>query len=160
MTSGPMLPQPDDGPPPALRIDTYPSASMAVKPAAIAMIVYNALSAVHGLLAIPFVVAYRAFIDEMAKQTPELRDIAELLHRPAVVVTVVALLVVGLLASILGIVGGVCMLRVRGYGLAMTAAIVTMVSPGGCCCVIGIAIGIWAMVVLMKPEVQSAFNRQ
>jgi len=38
--------------------------------------------------------------------------------------------------------------------VASILAMVPCISP---CCLLGIPIGIWALVVLMKPEVQQAF---
>jgi hypothetical protein len=53
--------------------------------------------------------------------------------------------------------GAVQMLRLRGYGYAMTATIVAMV-PCSACCILGLPFGIWGLVVLMKPEVKDAFR--
>ena len=41
--------------------------------------------------------------------------------------------------------------------MAVVASIVAMIPCIGPCCLIGIPIGIWSLVVLMKPEVQQAF---
>jgi hypothetical protein len=49
------------------------------------------------------------------------------------------------------------MKKLERYGLAMTASILAML-PCSLCCVLGLPIGIWALVVLMKPEVKSAFH--
>jgi hypothetical protein len=53
--------------------------------------------------------------------------------------------------------GGVNMKKLENYGMAMAASIVAML-PCSACCVIGLPIGIWAVVVLSKPEVKSAFH--
>jgi hypothetical protein len=50
--------------------------------------------------------------------------------------------------------------KLESYGLVMTATILSMlpcVTPS-CCCVVGLPIGIWILVVLSKPEVKSAFH--
>jgi hypothetical protein len=44
------------------------------------------------------------------------------------------------------------------HGLALAAAIVAMVPCVSPCCWLGLPIGIWAVVVLSKPEVKSHFN--
>jgi hypothetical protein len=69
-------------------------------------------------------------------------------------------LVVAALVIILGAVmifGGMKMRQLQSYGLAMTASILGML-PCTCCCIIGLPIGIWSLVVLMKPEVKAAFR--
>ena len=53
--------------------------------------------------------------------------------------------------------GAIKMLRLQNYGMAMAAAIVAMV-PCQCCCLLGLPFGIWALVVLNKPEVKSQFG--
>lgn len=53
--------------------------------------------------------------------------------------------------------GGMQMRELRSYGLAMTSSILAVIPCFGCC-LIGIPIGIWAIVVLMKPEVKEAFQ--
>lgn len=52
--------------------------------------------------------------------------------------------------------GAIKLLRLQNRGLAMAGAIVAML-PCQCCCVLGLPFGIWALVVLSKPEVKSAF---
>jgi hypothetical protein len=53
--------------------------------------------------------------------------------------------------------GAIKMLRLQGYGLAVAATIIAML-PCQCCCVLGLPFGIWALVVLNKPEVKSQFG--
>jgi len=50
------------------------------------------------------------------------------------------------------------MKELRNWTLAMVASILAMVPCIGACCLIGIPIGIWSLVVLMKPEVKAAFT--
>ncbi len=55
--------------------------------------------------------------------------------------------------------GALKMRRLESYGLAMTASILAVIpcfSP--CCGIPGIPLGIWALVVLSKPEVRAAFH--
>src|ERR1035437_2231164 len=53
--------------------------------------------------------------------------------------------------------GGLSMKKMRRYGLAMTGAICAML-PCSCCFLVGLPIGIWALVVLLRPEVKAAFR--
>jgi hypothetical protein len=63
----------------------------------------------------------------------------------------------GLLASGVIIYGALQMMRLKSYRLAMTSSILAMI-PCHICCFAGLPIGIWALIVLMKPEVKSAFS--
>ncbi len=55
--------------------------------------------------------------------------------------------------------GAMQMRQVKSYGLSLTAAIITAFPLcTTCCCLFGMPIGIWAIVVLMKPEVKAAFQ--
>jgi hypothetical protein len=57
------------------------------------------------------------------------------------------------------LVGAIKMIKLRSRGLAMTAAILAIIPClESCCCVLGIPFGIWALVVLNKPEVKDAFR--
>ena len=70
----------------------------------------------------------------------------------------------GIVGAIIGFIfgfviafGGMKMRKLQSYGLSMTAAILAML-PCSCCCIIGLPVGIWALVVLMKPEVKAAYR--
>ena len=65
---------------------------------------------------------------------------------------------IAILVSVFILVGALKMKKLQGYGLAMTASILAMIPCLSPCCVIGLPIGIWALVVLSKPEVKSAFH--
>jgi hypothetical protein len=55
--------------------------------------------------------------------------------------------------------GGLQMTKFRMYGLAIAASIVaTIPCFSCCCCVIGLPVGIWALVVLSRQEVRAAFH--
>ena len=65
--------------------------------------------------------------------------------------------IVGLLISGVILFGAIKMKKLESYGLAMTASILAML-PCSACCLVGLPIGIWSLVVLCKPEVKSAFH--
>ena len=44
------------------------------------------------------------------------------------------------------------------FGLAVVSAIIGCLPIGGCCCCLGLPVGIWALTVLYKPDVRSAFT--
>ena len=60
--------------------------------------------------------------------------------------------------SIVVLVGAIQMLRLRTHSLALVGAITAMINIGNCCCLLGLPIGIWSLVVLLRPEVKSAFE--
>jgi hypothetical protein len=66
--------------------------------------------------------------------------------------------IIALLLSGLIFFGAMKMKKLESYGLAMAASIIAMIPCLSPCCLIGLPIGIWAVVVLVKPEVKSAFH--
>jgi hypothetical protein len=72
---------------------------------------------------------------------------------------------VGIVAGIIGLAVGVVILmgalkmkNLTSYGFAMTSAILAMVPCVSPCCLVGLPIGIWAVVVLTDPAVKAAFR--
>lgn len=70
--------------------------------------------------------------------------------------------------DVLILVGALKMMRLESYGLAMTASILAMIphTCGGCCLAfglpqwfLGLAFGIWSVVVLSDAHVRNAFQR-
>ena len=66
--------------------------------------------------------------------------------------------ILGILFGAVIIFGAMKMRSLQGYGIAMTAAVLAMLPCTYCCCPAGLAAGIWALVVLMKPEVKAAYR--
>ncbi|MCC6127076.1 MAG: zinc ribbon domain-containing protein [Pirellulales bacterium] len=64
----------------------------------------------------------------------------------------------GLGLSVLVFVGGLKMKKLENYGLSMAASIVAVIPCFSPCCLVGIPIGIWALVVLNDPYVKSSFK--
>ena len=54
--------------------------------------------------------------------------------------------------------GGMKMQKLQSYNLAMAAAVLAVVPCVSPCCIVGIPFGIWALIVLLKPEVKAAFT--
>ncbi len=62
------------------------------------------------------------------------------------------------LANLVVLAGGIQMLRAKSRGLAMLSSVLAMIPcVTSVCCLLGVPIGIWALVVLGKPEVKAAF---
>lgn len=70
----------------------------------------------------------------------------------SILISILALAVAAVL-----IFGGLKMKSLQSYGLAMAATILAMVPCLTPCC-LGIPFGIWALVVMLKPEVKAAFG--
>ena len=54
--------------------------------------------------------------------------------------------------------GSMKMKTLHSFGLSMTSSILAMIPCISPCCLMGLPIGIWAIVVLNKPEVKTAFR--
>ena len=70
-----------------------------------------------------------------------------------IVSSIVTIAVAGLILY-----GAMKMKKLEGYGWAITASILALVPCVSPCCLVGAPFGIWALVVLAKPEVKSAFH--
>lgn len=64
----------------------------------------------------------------------------------------------GLALAILILVGGIKMRKLENYGLSMAGAIVAVLPCYSLCCLIGMPMGIWAIVVLCDAQVKAAFK--
>ena len=60
--------------------------------------------------------------------------------------------------GVIVLIGAAKMQKLQNYQFALTASIVAMVPCISPCCVFGLPFGIWALVVLNKPEVKSRFG--
>jgi len=74
---------------------------------------------------------------------------------------------IGIAFDILGIVlagfivyGAMQMKDLKNHTMALLAAIIVMVPFLSPCCVVGLPVGIWALVILVKPEVKAAFAQK
>ena len=54
--------------------------------------------------------------------------------------------------------GALKMKNLQSYGLSMAAAIIAVIPCCGPCVCLAIPVGVWALVVLNKPEVKAAFT--
>jgi hypothetical protein len=61
-------------------------------------------------------------------------------------------------AYVFALFGLIRMVQLRSWGIALAGVILAMINPGGtCCCCLTLPFGVWAIVVLAKPEVKAAF---
>ena len=66
--------------------------------------------------------------------------------------------ILGLVLSVVIVMGALKMKKLESYTFAIIATIIAMVPCISPCCIVGLPIGIWALVVLNKPEVKGAFS--
>lgn len=64
----------------------------------------------------------------------------------------------GLLCSAVMILAGIKMMTLGSYGLCMTGSITAMLPCVIPCCILGLPVGIWSIVVLNRPDVKAAFR--
>lgn len=65
---------------------------------------------------------------------------------------------VAALVSVLMIAGSRHMLALQSYRLAMTAAVLTAIPCVTPCCLVGQVAGLWAILILVQPDVRTAFH--
>lgn len=66
--------------------------------------------------------------------------------------------ILGLGMAVVILLGALKMKKLQSHSFAMVAAIVAMIPCVSPCCLLGLPIGIWALVVLNKPEVKAGFQ--
>ena len=66
--------------------------------------------------------------------------------------------IIGILIGVLIIYGAMQMRKLESYGLAVAVSIIAMIPCISPCCLLGLPIGIWSLVVITKPEVKAAFS--
>lgn len=131
-------------------------ALQAVKGPAIALMIIAGLGAAYyGLSGIFTLITGGAmFHQELPPNiSPQVRELIQGMQGPMIGVGNLVI------AALNGLVffGALKMLRLQSHGLAVTAAVIAML-PCQCCCVLGLPFGIWALVVLNRPEVKSQFS--
>ncbi len=62
------------------------------------------------------------------------------------------------ISAVIVLIGSIYMIRLKSYRSAMTAAIVSSIPCCSPCLFLGIPFGIWAIVVLARPDVKSRFQ--
>lgn len=156
---------------------SHEQAANAVKGPAIALIVTGVLSLLVGLwllIQAAVILGNPALVEEQLKQAVEeqQKNVApdeppppDPFQDPELMKGIMAVLGPGLLGlgglgvltSIVVIIGGAKMLGLRSIGLARTGSVLAML-PFSPCCILGLIFGIWSLAVLGRPEVKSAFH--
>jgi hypothetical protein len=104
-------------------------------------------------------IAMALFLPKMVEQLQA--DQTQLLGPPPVNINMRALHIVAgsvfALLSLVTLVGGIAMVRRQFYGLAIAGCVAAMINLSDGCCLLGLPVGIWALVVLLKPDVKASF---
>ncbi|MSU31319.1 MAG: DUF4339 domain-containing protein [Pedosphaera sp.] len=133
-------------------------ASAQVRPPALGIIVTGA---VGGLLAFAGLVMQLLGVNQGQKLPPGLpvewekglQAYMEFVEKFGVVTNILVLAL-----SLVTVLAGVRMLQLRSYGLVLTGIFLAMMPClSGCCC-LGIPLGIWALIVIIKPAIKASFD--
>ena len=121
---------------------------------AIGLIVTAVLGIVAKVLGLIFNLVGVNFMPPQSGMTPEMTRMMQFISGPVAIVSGI----VGLAISLFVLYGALKMQKLAGYGFALAAAIIAVIPCFSPCCLIGIPLGIWALIVLNKPEVKSQFE--
>ena len=128
-------------------------ASALVNAPAIFLIVVNAMTIVGALLGLSQAGVKPDMLDGIAGMDPAAKKFLMQMLAMQVPGNIVALL-----TSSFCLFGAISMMNLRRHTVCIVAAVLTLLPCTGCCCGLGLAAGIWALVVLAKPEVRDAFH--
>jgi hypothetical protein len=152
-------PPPPFGSPPAVVSEGHEAALQLVMGPAIGLKVTAILNSVLALWTLVKLTFFRSDLSQLYSDIPQLNDpqvqqLLHLAHGPLGIINGFFALAM----SILVLIGAVKMQSLRSYEFAYAAAILAMIPCLTPCCVLGLPFGIWALVVLNKPEVKSQFS--
>jgi hypothetical protein len=133
----------DDYDRPRRRRGSRADARAAVSGPATALMVVGGLAIATSMLVLVLVLAGAHMPGRFNKNDPALNGLSA---------------VIGIVWSIVILVAASTMKGLSSYRFAMAGAIVAML-PCHCCFLLGLPFGIWALIVINKPEVRSAFWR-
>jgi hypothetical protein len=134
-----------------------------IKAPAVALIVTAILNLLFGFWGLLKTTVFKPNLQELDSQlqmlnNPQLQDMFQKWMHMAYGPLGFASNLLGLGLSVLILIGALKMRSLRSYEFSMTAAIVAMLPCVTSCCLIGLPFGIWALVVMSRPEVKSQFT--
>ncbi len=142
-------------PAPRAGADARARAQQAVSGPAICLMVVAGLGLVFGVIGLLMSLSMGGSMPPMPGLDPDmLRIIEKFAYGPIAIVTKV----ISLAISALILFGAIRMQQLTNHGLAMAVAIIAMIPCFSPCCLLGIPFGIWALVVLSRPDVRSQFK--
>ncbi|MFN0018739.1 MAG: hypothetical protein ACKVP0_10805 [Pirellulaceae bacterium] len=119
---------------------------------AIALVITGALGLLLAIVGV--VIAFSPAPPVNPNAPPAMQSLQRGGHGPAAVV------VQGLFVLVNGFIifGAVQTMRQKMRGLGIAASVAAMLNFANCCCLLGIPIGIWSLVILMQDDVKRAFD--
>jgi hypothetical protein len=66
--------------------------------------------------------------------------------------------VIGFFLAVACLIGSLRMMKLQSHNFAIATAIMMLIPCSNCCCFLNIGAGIWALVILQKPEIKSSFE--
>jgi GYF domain 2 len=138
---------------------TREAALAAIKGPAIALLV----TAILGLLAAAFsmimsLAGMAAGHNQMPEVSdPELRKMLQLIQGTAGPMQILQH-ILGLAVGVAILMGSLRMMKLQNYQFSFVATILAMVPCISPCCLLGLPFGIWALVILNRPDVKSHFT--
>jgi len=134
-----------------------------VKGPAVALMITAILNLIFGVWGLVRTAFFPSNLQELDSQMQQLNNpqLVQLVHSWMHIAQgpfAIAGSLLGLVLSVLILIGAIKMRSLQSYEFSMTAAIVAMLPCVTSCCLIGLPFGIWALVVLAKPEVKSHFS--
>ncbi len=134
-------------------------------PAVIQIVLWSlaALSSVYSLVRATIGVDTERIMAVIRKASENNPDAAQMMQVTEQVIGIYSayalpMAVVSAVLVLLGLIGSIRMLQMKTYGLAMVAAILTLIPCVGPCCCLGLPIGIWSLVVLSNAHVRQQFT--
>jgi len=130
-----------------------------IKAPAVAMIVLAILNIVLSLWNLIKLIFFPPNLNqELAKypqfQDPQIQHMLQMFYGPIGIGSAIFTLVMGIVILF----GAVQMRKLENYVFALVAAILAILPCVSACCILGLPFGIWALVVMNKPEVKSQFK--
>jgi hypothetical protein len=130
-----------------------------IKAPAVALIVVAILNIVLSVWNAIKLIFFRPNLDqELAKypqfQDPQVQHIIQLFYGPIGIGSAIFTLLMGVVILF----GAMQMRKLENYVFAFTAAILAILPCVSACCILGLPFGIWALVIMNKPEVKSQFK--
>lgn len=130
-----------------------PANSGKIQAPAIALIIVGALGLLGSIYGV-----INALIAAPPVLPPDMPDFARQMMLNSIGPVAAAINGVFVIVGIVILIGGVQMLRLKSWGLSLTASILAMVNFSSCCCILGLPIGIWALVILLSEDVKRRFR--
>ena len=118
---------------------------------AIFLAVVGSLGLLVSLLNVVFALVMEANVD------PDAPEFVQQMQENSRGVAAVAIQGCFAILNVVIIAGAVQMMRMKSWGLGLTASILAMVNIGTFCCILGLPAGIWSLVILVRADVKQAF---